>query len=133
MENNWRFKTLENLEKKIWGKPEYDSYLVKRCHELRKVPLNQFTTEDLRIMIGQEIGLSFLIPLALEVLNKNLFAEGDLFEGDLLINALNIDSEFWQDNKPYWETLNLLISGRLLELEEMNLDTVKFFGAGKAI
>lgn len=127
LENNWRFKTLENLEKETWGKPEYDSYLVKRCHELRKVPLNQFTTEDLRIMIGQEFGLAFLVPLALEVLSEDLFAEGDLYEGDLLKNILSIDTEFWLDNKPYWETVNQLISSRLKKLESMKFDTTKFY------
>ena len=44
--NNWRQKTLENLEKDYWGNPSYDSHLVKRCHELRKIPLDSFTTED---------------------------------------------------------------------------------------
>ena len=64
LENNWRQKTLENLEKDFWGKPDYDSHLVTRCHELTKLPLDNFTTEDLRIMIGQQISLDYLIPLA---------------------------------------------------------------------
>ena len=88
LENNWRQKTLENLEKDFWGKPDFDSHLVTRCYELRKLPLDNFTTEDLRIMIGQEIGLDYLIPLAIEVLTIDLFAEGDFFEGDLLKNVL---------------------------------------------
>jgi hypothetical protein len=65
---NWRQKTLENLENDYWGNPNYDSYLVRRCHELRKIPLENFSVEDLRIMIGQQISLDYLIPLALEVL-----------------------------------------------------------------
>ncbi len=28
--------TLEQLDKQDWGEPEYDSYLVKTCHQLRK-------------------------------------------------------------------------------------------------
>lgn len=94
LENNWRQKTLENLEKDFWGKPDYDSHLVKRCHELRKLPLDNFITEELRIMIGQQISLDYLIPLALEVLTIDLFAEGDFFEGDLLKNVLAIKTGF---------------------------------------
>src|SRR3954465_15505893 len=95
LENNWRQKTLENLEKDYWNNPAYDSHLVRRCHELRKLPLGKFTTEDVRIMIGQQISLDYLIPSALEVLTIDLFAEGDFFEGDLLKNVLAIKTDFW--------------------------------------
>ena len=126
LEKNWRNKTLENLEKKSWGPPNYDSYLVKRCHKLRTIPLNSFNTEDLRIMIGQNIGLDYLIPLALEVLSQDLFAEGDLFEGDLLNSVLGIETGFWDNNKPYWQTLNDLIKDRRDEIARYKFNTVNF-------
>jgi hypothetical protein len=126
LENNWRQKTLENLEKDFWGKPDYDSHLVTRCYELRKLPLDNFTTEDLRIMIGQEISLDYLIPLALEVLAIDLFAEGDFFEGDLLKNVLAIKTDFWDNNKNYWVTLDNLIKDRRSEIDTHKLDTTNF-------
>ena len=125
-ENNWRQKTLENLENKFWGNPEYDSYLVKRCHELRKLPLDNFTTEDLRIMIGQQIGLDYLVPLALEVLAKDLFVEGNFFEGDLLKNTLAIETDFWNSNKNYWLQLDSLIKDRRDEIKAHKFDTTNF-------
>ena len=123
LENNWRQKTLGNLEKDFWGKPGYDSHLVTRCHELRKLPLDNFTTEDLRIMIGQEIGLDYLIRLALEVLTIDLFAEVDFFEGDLLKNVLAVKTEFWNNNKNYWATLDNLIKDRRSEIIAHKFDT----------
>lgn len=126
LENNWRQKTLENLEKDFWSKPDYDSHLVTRCHELRKLPLDSFTTEDLRIMIGQQIGLNYLIPLALEVLTKDLFAEGDFFEGDLLKNTLAIETIFWNNNKSYWLQLDNLIKDRREEIKGHKFDTTNF-------
>ncbi|WP_367277892.1 contact-dependent growth inhibition system immunity protein [Clostridium sp.] len=33
-------------------------------------------------MIGQEIGLNYFIPLALEILEENIFAEGSIYSGD---------------------------------------------------
>ena len=125
-ENNWRQKTLESLEKDHWDKPGYDSHLVKRCHELRKIPLDNFSTEDLRIMIGQQIGLNYLIPLALDILTVDLFAEGDLFEGDLLKNILAIDTLFWNNNKKYWLQLNSLIKERRDEIKAHKFDTTNF-------
>ena len=48
LENNWRQKTLESLEKKTWPalSSGEGSYLVKTCHSLRKKQLQDFTTED---------------------------------------------------------------------------------------
>ena len=97
-----------------------------RCHELRKLSLDNFTTEDLRIMIGQEIGLHYLIPLAIETLTNDLFAEGDMYEGDLLKNVLEVDTEFWDDNKDHWLQLNDIIKDRRQEIEKMKFDISKF-------
>lgn len=127
-ENNWRHKSLESLEQNIGSdlSSEGNSYVIRTCNSLRKKLLKDFTTEDLRIMIGQEIGLSFLIPMALETLRDNLFAEGDMFEGDLLKNVLAIDTKFWDQNKKYWLLLNDLIKERRQEITEMKFDITNF-------
>ena len=88
-------KSLQELEHKDWGEPNFDSHLVQECHRLRRIPLKDFTTEDLRIMIGQNIGLDHLIPLAIEKLKQNPLAEGNFYPGDLLVNVLRVDSNFW--------------------------------------
>lgn len=128
LENNWRQKSLESLEKKTWPALSSDegSYLIKTCNSLRKKQLQDFTTEDLRIMIGQEIGLYFLMPLAIETLTDNLFAEGDYYEGDLLKSVLDVDTKFWDENKDYWQQLNELIKNRRQEIKEMKFDLSKF-------
>lgn len=126
LEHNWRQKTLTNLEKAKWPNCESASWIVKRTEELRNIPLEAFTIEDLRLMIGQQISLDYLIPLALEVLEKDLFAEGDLFEGDLLNNVLSINTEFWDNNKAYWITLNELIKPSRDELAERRISTERF-------
>ena len=90
-----RSKSLQELEREDWGEPTYDSHLVTECHRLRRVPLRDFTPEDLRIMIGQQIGLPFLIPLAFELLRIDPFTAGDCYEGDLLAAVLRADPHFW--------------------------------------
>lgn len=114
LENNWRQKSIENLEKDNWGDPSIeDGYLVRRTMELRRVPLDEFQIEDLRIMIGQEFGLFYLLPLAFEVLQKDLFAEGDFYPGDLLNMTLQIKHAFWAKHQSYWRQLDSLIKNRL--------------------
>ena len=93
----------------------------------RKKVLNDFTVEDLRIMTGQNIGLDYLVPLAIGVLSDDLFAEGDYYEGDLLKNVLNIAPRFWTNNKTYWEMINSILTGRLEELSDMKINYKCFY------
>jgi hypothetical protein len=90
-----RSKSLQQLDGQDWGEPRFDSHLVTECHRLHRVPLCEFTAEDLRIMIGQNIGLVYLVPLALEQLHANPFAEGAYYPCDLLVNVLGSDTQFW--------------------------------------
>ena len=80
--------TLTELEGEDWGEPPFPSHLVTECHRLRKVPIGDFTVENLRIMIGQNIGLDHLIPMTMQVLRRDPLASGDFFEGDLLQSVI---------------------------------------------
>jgi hypothetical protein len=122
LEHNWRQKTLENLEKYFWSTPNFDSHVVRRTSELRKVQLSNYSIEDLRLMIGQGFGLDYLVPLALEKLAKNLFAEGEFYEGDLLQSVLSIETEFWLMNRNYWNELNELIKNKRTEISESHIE-----------
>lgn len=100
LDGNWLLKTLESLERDYWGEPKYNSHLVTTCHRLRKKPLKDFETEDLRIMIGQNIGLRYLIPLALDKLDENILADGDLLQV-----VLKSDKEYWKAEKENWKRM----------------------------
>lgn len=131
LESNWQFKTLENLEKDIWSDNVYDGRLVKRIHALRKIPLNEFEIEDLRVMIRQGFSLDYMVPIALEVLKNNLFAEGDLYEGDLFESVLAVSNDFWESNNDYLLQANALIaksaeSGPFYPIAELRAEIAKW-------
>jgi hypothetical protein len=88
-------KTLEELEHEQWVESADDTTLISRCLTLRRKPIGEFSIEDLRVMIGQNIGLRYLIPLALERLEKRPFVGGDFYRGDLLGVVLAADRVFW--------------------------------------
>jgi hypothetical protein len=90
-----RTKCLQELEHDDWGEPNFSSHLVTTCHRLRRKPLNEFSVEDLRIMIGQGIGSRFLIPIAIDRLEEEPLAEGDFYPGDLFTAVLRTDESFW--------------------------------------
>lgn len=129
-EPNWRRKSLEALERQDWGDPvTAPTNLVKRCIELSKVPVDTFTLSDFRLMIGQQFGLPFLIPIAIERLQDDIFVEADYYEGDLLSNVLDVDAAFWKNNQNWWTQLNALISDKRQELAARKISTVKFDSA----
>ncbi|WP_170885617.1 contact-dependent growth inhibition system immunity protein [Bacillus alkalicellulosilyticus] len=66
---------------------------MRKCLELRNKKLSDLNAEDLRIMIGQNISLNYLIPIALEVLANNPFAEANLYIGDLLEQVLRVETD----------------------------------------
>ncbi|WP_405105308.1 contact-dependent growth inhibition system immunity protein [Micromonospora sp. NBC_01405] len=89
----------EQLERDVWQGPDPDNtFLVRRCTELRRKRLAEFTVEDLRIVPGQEIGVPALLPLAVQVLLSDPMAEGDYYHpGDLLSNVLRLPDSAWSN------------------------------------
>ena len=61
-----RTKNLEELEGVVWPHDDFGSHVVEESQRLRKVPVGELSVEDLRLLIGQKIGLPHLVPLALE-------------------------------------------------------------------
>lgn len=78
---------------------------------LRRVQLRLLTIENLRILIGQNIGLPFLMPLALEQLEQNPLAEGDFYPGDLLCAALRVEADFWRAHAEERARLDGIVEG----------------------
>lgn len=96
-------RTLQELDGKDWDEPNYSSFLVTECHRLRRVPLRDFTPENLRMLIGQHMSLEYLVPLALEKLSREPWVSGDFYDGDLLQQVLKLPNTFWQAH-PDWQT-----------------------------
>ena len=65
MEQFDRSRSLQQLDGQDRGEPTFRSHLVRECRRLRRVPLRDFTAEDLRSAIGQNVGLEYLVLLAL--------------------------------------------------------------------
>ena len=119
-------QTLDALEGSWPTEPAYPSHLARRCHELHKTPLAQFTVEDLRIMIGQGIGLRFLVPLALEQLRRDPLAQGDFYPGDLLGSLLGVSHSFWHDSPALRAQVADIVS-RVSQVPEELADAVNKF------
>jgi hypothetical protein len=111
-------QTLEQLENDIWDDSELMTTLVSTCHRLRKKPIEQFTVEDLRIMIGQDIGTEYLMPKALKVLEVNPLADGDFYAGDLLDSLITLPGEYWKENPEHTHRAREVVSNAIKILRE---------------
>jgi hypothetical protein len=110
LENNWKQKSIENLEKDFWGKPPKDSTsLVEKLHRLRAIQIEKLEPKDIRLLIGQHVGLQYLVPLALDILSNDLFTDTELYQGDLLQNVIRVNKEFWDNNKDLRDQLDVLL------------------------
>ena len=119
--------TLDELDPPAWGPPSSsDTGLVIRCHELRRKPLHEFTAEDLRVMIGQQIALKHLVPLALDLLERNPRVEGDYYPGDLMSTVLSVDPAYWQENQAEWLRMHGVVDDLLSAIDELTQPIEKF-------
>jgi len=115
-------KSLEELEGDAWAEPTYDSQLVTAAHGLRQKPLRDLTVEDLRLMLGQRMGLSFLLPLALDQLEGNPLAEGDFYPGDLLGVCLRLDPNSLRTHPDALERLCGIARRALRDIDDYGTD-----------
>ncbi|MEU6412863.1 contact-dependent growth inhibition system immunity protein [Microbispora sp. NPDC046933] len=91
-----RDRSLEELERDYWPDPPDDATrLILTVHALRHRPIGTLAVEDLRLLIGQNVGLPHLLPLALEILRESPLAEGDMYEGDLLSAVVTRNPATW--------------------------------------
>ena len=122
-----RKRTLQELDGEEWGEPTFFSHLVTECHRLRTVPLETMSAEDLRINIGQNLSLDYLIPLALEQLEVEPWISGDYYEGDLLKNVLSIPVVYWDANAKLKRIFERIVTRALAQTAEAPPEEIYFY------
>ncbi|WP_429080691.1 contact-dependent growth inhibition system immunity protein [Brassicibacter mesophilus] len=73
----------------------------------------------MRLMVGQELGLEYLIQLAIEVLEQNNLAERDFYAGDLLKSVLSINKDYWKIKEEQKDRLMRVINSHIREIKSI--------------
>jgi hypothetical protein len=115
-------QSLSQLDKSLAPNGDASSYLIKRHNELLTKKIMDFSIEDFRLMIGQNTGLQYLIPVAINHLRQNILAEGDYYEGDLLKSVLTSDKNFWLKHGSLCRELIEVIENQLEYLLDYPID-----------
>ena len=90
-----RRQSIEDLSGYYWLAPETDSNVVLKSHGMRRKPLAELSLEDIRMGVIQQVGVSYLVPVALEVVERDPYAESLNFGAEITIALLDIPVEFW--------------------------------------
>lgn len=83
--------------------------------------IDTFSLEDIRFMIGQELGIVYLLPKAFEYLEKDIFLDASYYEGDLLSVVLKLPSKFWKNNPVERDKVLNLLRLNQDRIESLNL------------
>ena len=133
-------RSISKLEGWVWkGKiPSRDQNSGTECRffELHDKPIQDLELSDIRFLIGQNSGLTYLVPLAIEHLKSNIFIETEYYPGDMLTALLTINNNpnYWLEHPDEKEKLiNLYVNQKeiLLELDITHSITQKIKEAYK--
>jgi hypothetical protein len=87
----------------------YATSLVERVSKLCDLPLKDLKWPDIRVLIGQNIGLKYLMPWAIDAVTKRPLYRAELFDGDLLVACLKVDGKHWVNNMEQWHSLKSIL------------------------
>ena len=110
-------RSIQELENDYWEDFDFPTGLVEKCHAYRKIPVADLSTEQIRLLLGQRIGVRFLLPKAIKILQSNILAEGDFYPGDLLSNVLRLKKDDWEHNLVLQQQFDSLLTASLSEIQ----------------
>ncbi|WP_367044195.1 contact-dependent growth inhibition system immunity protein [Streptomyces sp. Je 1-332] len=106
--------SLEQLEGRRWPEPPTDATpMVQNVHELRHRPIGALEPHELARLITQDEGLSWLLPLAVEILRETApqQAAGGWFDDDLLYAVVSRKPEVWAADPDLARELKEVLAG----------------------
>lgn len=109
-------KTLEELSGISLDEPRLNSYVVRTASRVSKKPIGKISAEEIRLLIGQRIGVKYLLHRAVLILENNPLIETGYFEGDLMMALLELEPEAWSENELDYSLFRSLVSHHKSEL-----------------
>jgi len=103
-------KSIEQLQCNSRSEAGSPSGVAARCHQFSRVPVKDLSTEQVRLLLSQDVGTIFLLDKTLQILETDILADGDFYPGDLLSAILNINKIYWKTKPDLAARLHVLLS-----------------------
>ncbi|MFD7783490.1 contact-dependent growth inhibition system immunity protein [Streptomyces nojiriensis] len=105
-------RTLDELDGPPWPPPPSPTTsLVAKVHALRRERLGDLTPADLRTLITQDVGLPYVLPLAVRLLLEEPLLDAYFHPGDLLLAVLGRPGPAWALLPGLREELTAVVEG----------------------
>jgi hypothetical protein len=75
-----------------------------------QAPIRELKTEDVRLLISQDVALEYAVPVALQLLASRPMADGGDYIGDLPSTCLRIAPSFWENNQSLFQQFRTQLS-----------------------
>lgn len=105
-------KAIEELEGVRWPDPPPDvTPLVRTVHAMRKQPIKDLRPDDLARLIGQDVGLQWLLPVALDFLRDTAPDENATgwYDDDLLMAVFTRKESVWRSTPELARHLDMTV------------------------
>jgi len=109
-------KSIEQLENEYWPCIDFPTCLVEKCYRYRQIPVQDLSIEQIRLLLGQKIGVKYLLHKAIKLLKGKILSEGDFFPGDLLVSVLRLDIADWRSNAELQREFDALLANNKSEI-----------------
>lgn len=113
LETHDKSKSIEELEQIIWAPPILQSYVARTCFELRRKPLSDLTSEEVRVGLEQQVGVEYLVSLAIKRLEFEPLLEARLYRGDLLQSLLDVPFDYWVRNPDVQQKVGRIVTAAM--------------------
>ena len=125
--------SLEQLEDHRWSAPGPDATrLMRDVHTARTMPLVELGPSQLRVLVRQQVGLPYVVPVALHALADDPLLEADYYPGDLLAALLELPTDYWSDHPAEAGTVDELLTAvdpsdeRLVDADDLMKSATAF-------
>lgn len=127
MKNFDTSKTISSISNLVWHeeiptKENSSNTILKYYNLVYKTKIKNFSSDDLRFLLGQKQSLDILVPLSIERLKKGLYVEAMYYPGDLLNSLLKVEGSFWLNNPKHRVALERLFIKNQPQLDLLDLE-----------
>lgn len=106
----------------------FPTSLVVRCEAALSAPLKDLDAGQICLLINQDAGREYVLPLAIDILRENPLVEASNYRGDLLAACLRLDPAFWADHRDMWVDLFQILEELKSTIDDLKPDWDHFVG-----
>ncbi len=100
----------------------YPSGLVKKINVALRKPIADLNLDEVRILLGQNFGLDYVVPIALATLREDPLYDATYYPGDLLAACIEINPSFWKENSDLHEEMANI--AKCVQSDDSKLNTI---------